>query len=216
LAVPSSPVSYCKYLLLPLCHGRGREFESRRPRHILKDLQLGRCFFWVQLGCNRIRDCCYPQLHWQNRFDQLLLGSASRARCRLQILVGHTEIAVTQVIADRQLVLPHLRKQRSDRVPKRVPAHRIRDTFLRFQGSRSQESEEPLRAFWQARFYNFNVYTQRKTTERLNSMHANPVIRGLVEHPKDWPWSSWSFYRKGEPGLIRIEKSLTEKVKPKS
>jgi hypothetical protein len=33
LAVPCSLVSYCKYLLLPLCHGRGREFESRRPRH---------------------------------------------------------------------------------------------------------------------------------------------------------------------------------------
>src|SRR5580700_10151962 len=33
LAVPRSLVSCCKYLLLPLCHGRGREFESRRPRH---------------------------------------------------------------------------------------------------------------------------------------------------------------------------------------
>jgi hypothetical protein len=23
--------------------------------------------------------------------------------------------------------------------------------------------------------------------------------------PKEWPWSSWSFYAKGEPGLIRID-----------
>jgi hypothetical protein len=38
LAVPRSPVSYCKYLLFPLCHGRGREFESRRPRHIFNHL----------------------------------------------------------------------------------------------------------------------------------------------------------------------------------
>jgi hypothetical protein len=36
-------------------------------------------------------------------------------------------------------------------------------------------------------------------------MHANPAIRGLVKHPKDWPWSSWSFYEKGETGLIRID-----------
>ena len=64
---------------------------------------------------------------------------------------------------------------------------------------------EPLRAFWQARFYDFNVYTKRKKTEKLNYMHANPVVRGLVEHPKDWPWSSWGFYRGGEAGLARID-----------
>jgi putative transposase len=56
------------------------------------------------------------------------------------------------------------------------------------------EGGEPLRAFWQGRFYDFNVYTRGKKTEKLNYMHANPVIRGLVEHPKDWRWSSWGFY----------------------
>jgi putative transposase len=67
------------------------------------------------------------------------------------------------------------------------------------------EMGEPLRAFWQARFYDFNVYSQGKKKEKLNYMHANPVIRGLVKHPRDWPWSSWSFYWKGEPGLVRID-----------
>jgi putative transposase len=33
---------------------------------------------------------------------------------------------------------------------------------------------EPLRAFWQARFYDFNVYSRGKTTEKLHYMHANP------------------------------------------
>jgi REP-associated tyrosine transposase len=47
--------------------------------------------------------------------------------------------------------------------------------------------------------------TKGKKTEKLNYMHANPVTRGLVEHPEDWPWSSWSFYRKGERGLVRID-----------
>jgi putative transposase len=64
--------------------------------------------------------------------------------------------------------------------------------------------EELPRAFWQARFYDFNVYSKSKLREKLNYMHANPVVRGLVKHPKDWPWSSWSFYEKNEPGLIRI------------
>jgi len=61
------------------------------------------------------------------------------------------------------------------------------------------------RAFWQARFYDFNVNTIRKRKEKLDYMHANPVVRGLVEHPRDWPWSSWSFYMQEEVGLIPID-----------
>ena len=68
-----------------------------------------------------------------------------------------------------------------------------------------EETGEPLRAFWQARFYDFNVYTSGKMKEKLNYMHANPVVRGLVEHPKDWRWSSWGFYWGGETGMVRVD-----------
>jgi putative transposase len=60
-------------------------------------------------------------------------------------------------------------------------------------------------AFWQRRFYDFNVWSSKKVKEKLEYMHANPVKRKLVIHPKDWPWSSWSYYAKGEEGLIRID-----------
>jgi len=36
-------------------------------------------------------------------------------------------------------------------------------------------------------------------------MHANPVIRGLVKHPRDWKWSSWGFYQGGAAGLVEID-----------
>jgi putative transposase len=64
---------------------------------------------------------------------------------------------------------------------------------------------EPLRAFWQARFYDFNVYSEGKKKEKLNYMHANPVVRGLVKHPRDWRWSSWASYYRGTPGPIAID-----------
>jgi len=67
------------------------------------------------------------------------------------------------------------------------------------------ETGEPLRAFWQARFYDFNVYSKGKRTEKLNYMHANPVVRGLVKHPRDWRWSSWGFYCGGEKGLLSMD-----------
>ncbi len=41
--------------------------------------------------------------------------------------------------------------------------------------------DEPQhRAFWQARFYDFNVWTTKKRVEKLRYMHRNPVKRGLV------------------------------------
>jgi len=67
------------------------------------------------------------------------------------------------------------------------------------------EWRQPLRAFWQARFYDFNVYTEKKKKEKLEYMHSNPVARGLVRHPEDWAWSSWSNYAKKGQGLIPVD-----------
>ena len=60
-------------------------------------------------------------------------------------------------------------------------------------------------AFWQRRFYDFNVWSAKKVREKLDYMHRNPVSRKLVEHPRDWPWSSWRYYETGENELIRID-----------
>jgi putative transposase len=64
---------------------------------------------------------------------------------------------------------------------------------------------EPPRSFWQARFYDFNVYSVGKKKEKLNYMHANPVKRGLVNHPRDWAWSSWGFYFGAQEPLIAMD-----------
>jgi len=72
-------------------------------------------------------------------------------------------------------------------------------------GLPSEEGREQPRAFWQARFYDFNVYSRGKMKEKLNYMHANPVIRKLVKHPSEWAWSSWAFYAREEEGPVRID-----------
>ena len=65
--------------------------------------------------------------------------------------------------------------------------------------------ETPARApFWQARFYDFNVRTDKKKVGKLRYMHQNPVKRGLVPAADQWQWSSYRFYEFGEPGLVRV------------
>src|SRR5690242_14870238 len=47
---------------------------------------------------------------------------------------------------------------------------------------------------WQRRFYDMNIWSERKQLEKLHYMHNNPVTRKLVSSPGEWPWSSWRFY----------------------
>jgi putative transposase len=58
--------------------------------------------------------------------------------------------------------------------------------------------------FWLARYYDFNVYSQRKVGEKLSYMHENPVKRGLVDKAEDWRWSSCRYYQTGEQGRVKI------------
>ena len=57
---------------------------------------------------------------------------------------------------------------------------------------------------WQRRFYDFNVFTHEKQTEKLLYMHENPVKRGLVVSAEDWKWSSATFHSSGEQGTVKI------------
>jgi len=63
--------------------------------------------------------------------------------------------------------------------------------------------------FWQARYYDFNVWSERKFMEKLRYIHRNPVNRGLVARPEDWPWSSYRHYLTGEVGPVEIESQWT-------
>ena len=65
------------------------------------------------------------------------------------------------------------------------------------------------RPFWQRRYYDFNVRSEKKRIEKLRYMHRNPVVRGLVANAEDWRWSSFRHYATGEEGTVEIESFWT-------
>ena len=58
--------------------------------------------------------------------------------------------------------------------------------------------------FWHTRYYDFNVWTDKKRIEKLKYMHRNPVKRGLVDKPEDWAWSSFCHYACRIDGTVKI------------
>jgi putative transposase len=68
-------------------------------------------------------------------------------------------------------------------------------------------------SFWQARYYDFNVWTENKHVEKLRYIHRNPVVRGLVERPEQWDWSSFPHHATGEEGNVEIESRWTARLR---
>jgi hypothetical protein len=73
------------------------------------------------------------------------------------------------------------------------------------QGVARRRALRAADSFWQARYYDFNVWSERKFVEKLRYIHRNPVERALVAQPEDWDWSSFRHYLNGERGTVEIE-----------
>jgi len=65
--------------------------------------------------------------------------------------------------------------------------------------------EDSLRRFRQQQIHNSHGWIPKKKVEKFQYRHMNPLNRGLVTHLKHRPWSSFSFYSKSEPRLLRID-----------
>ena len=70
--------------------------------------------------------------------------------------------------------------------------------------------------FWQRRYYDFNVHSSEKRTEKIQYIHRNPVARGLASKPEDYRWSSFNHYATGEPGPIEIESEWTARKRERT
>ena len=70
--------------------------------------------------------------------------------------------------------------------------------------------------FWQERYYDFNVWSEKKLVEKLRYLHRNPVERGLVSRPEEWAWSSFRHYATGEDSVVEIESQWTARKRERT
>lgn len=158
---------------------------------------------------------CYRRLPFlrtvrsRDRFLSIL--EATRQRYRF-VVVGyvvmpeHIHLLLTEPEVANPSTVMQVLKQRTARAL--LPKSKRRDP--RQPGLFAREPQR--RAFWQARFYDFNVWTTKKRVEKLRYMHRNPVKRRLVESPEQWRWSSYRFYLMEEVGSVRVNEGWTKIV----
>jgi REP-associated tyrosine transposase len=70
--------------------------------------------------------------------------------------------------------------------------------------------------FWQARYYDRNIWSAEELSEKLRYIHENPLRRGLVANAEDWPWSSFRHYATGEERVVEVESQWTARKRERS
>ncbi len=59
---------------------------------------------------------------------------------------------------------------------------------------------------WHRRFYDLNVWSEKKRREKLNDRHGNPVEPGMDTSPSQRPWSSFRFYLLGDDSVLPMDR----------
>ena len=76
---------------------------------------------------------------------------------------------------------------------------------FRFELSPTVPHHARLRV-WQRGEYDLNIWSEKERLEKLNWMHNNPVKRGMVAQPGDWPWSSWRLYYLEDRSVLAMDR----------
>ena len=139
------------------------------------------------LGSARARDVfleIFEQV--RRRYDFEVIGYV--------VMPEHIHVLISEPKRDTVPIVVQVLKQRI--------AHRL---LQKSKPSLQRELWETMRPrFWQRRYYDFNVYSDGKVTEKLRYMHRNPVERGLVPSPELWRWSSYRAFAFCEEGVVKL------------
>jgi putative transposase len=118
----------------------------------------------------------------------LFLKILERVRSRYQFVV-----AGYVVMPEHFHLLMSEPERRDPSVVMQVVKQEFATKVLRALRSRTKPLQSRLWAeareqshVWQARFYDFNVWSKGKRIKKLRYMHRNPVKRGVVLEPEQW------------------------------
>jgi putative transposase len=128
-----------------------------------------------------------------------------------QVRLSYKFVVVGYVVMPEHV---HLLLSEPERANPSVVVQVLKQRFARQVGRARRQQQSGLQRtlweadcedhVWQRRFYAFVVWSEHKRAEKLRYMHNNPVKRGLVLSPEQWPWSSFRFYTHGERGPVLV------------
>jgi putative transposase len=135
----------------------------------------------------------------------ILTADLSRAILRKAFIDARKRLAF---VLDAIVLLPeHLHMlmrlpDKDDRFSVRVSKikRNFTEAYLEMGGTEGRctpgRRRQRYRGVWEKRFYEHWIRDHRDFKLHLDYIHVNPVKHGLVQWPRDWPWSTFHRYVK--------------------
>lgn len=161
---------------------------------------------------------CYHRQPWlaSSRRRELLLKVFEHVRQRYGFVVVGYVVMPEHV----HLLISEPEKGDPSRVVQAVKQGFARHVLRAWRQGRKRGQQELFgdqgEHVWQKRFYDFNVWSERKRVEKLRYMHQNPIKRGLAQEPEQWTWSSYRSYAYGEAGAVKLNEWGAAKLRLRS
>ncbi len=169
------------------CDRVGRAQELQSPEMRLKPVryQNQRCLHFITFSCYR-RMKLLDSVDARNAFERELERVRRWYGCYITgyvVMPEHVHLLISEPERSELSVVMQMLKQ--------ITSRRLRP--------------QDLPHLWQVRYYDFPVWSEKKTVEKLSYMHWNPVRRGLAPRREDWKWSSFVAWAEGAEGQVEIE-----------
>jgi putative transposase len=176
--------------------------KNLERRHGQKDLHFITCSCYRRLPL-------FPSVPTWNLFVRILDEVREQygfAVVGYVIMPEHVHLLISEPRKGTPSTVMQVLKQRVSREARRRRRRTVPQAQLRFNfGESAGERLAALPQFWQRRFHDFNVWSAKKRSEKLEYMHMNPVKREFVVRPEDWAWSSCAAYSGKSHGRLPID-----------
>lgn len=146
-----------------------------------------------------------------DEFRRTFLENLDRARKKHGFLVwayvlmpDHVHLLISARTALTKDILSSIKQPFTKRIVAKLKKEN--PEFLRKMVSGAKRGNSPYSLWQVGGGFDRNVHGSEEYWGCIDYIHMNPVRKGLVEGPVDWPWSSARFYRDMPPHEFEVDR----------
>lgn len=127
------------------------------------------------------------------------------------VMSNHVHLAVSAKEANLSAVMRDFKKFTSKQILDAIDTNRFRESrrswmIAIFRQAGAANTHNDRFQFWQQELHPILLESYWFARQKVDYIHRNPVVAGLVRRPEDYVWSSAMDYAGTGKGVLRVEK----------